>query len=189
MNLSDEIDYGRCSLQELLNCEKSIDKEKYPDRHRQILEMIAVKNREAQAFGSDQSHLENLSIAHYIVGAIMALFSCMPLIHMFMGLAFIVGGDSMFSGTEAPPPDLFGWIFFLVGLFFFLGGQAVSISVIVSGNFLKKKKNYVFSFVIACISCMFMPFGTVLGVLTIIVLSRDTVKSLYAQAKLNKAEK
>jgi hypothetical protein len=33
--------------------------------------------------------------------------------------------------------------------------------------------------VIAALLCMFMPFGTVLGVFTIIVLVRDSVKALF----------
>ena len=34
----------------------------------------------------------------------------------------------------------------------------------------------------AAIECMFFPFGTVLGVLTIIVLIRPSVKPLFVQA-------
>jgi len=33
--------------------------------------------------------------------------------------------------------------------------------------------------VMAAVECMIVPFGTVLGVLTIIVLSRDKVKRLF----------
>jgi len=38
-----------------------------------------------------------------------------------------------------------------------------------------------FCFVVACIECLFMPFGTVLGAFTIIVLMRPSVKNLFAQ--------
>jgi len=31
----------------------------------------------------------------------------------------------------------------------------------------------------ACIECLFMPFGTVLGVFTILVLVRESVKQLF----------
>jgi hypothetical protein len=34
----------------------------------------------------------------------------------------------------------------------------------------------------ACIECLFIPFGTILGVFTIIVLSRESVKTLFAIA-------
>ena len=131
----------------------------------------------------DESHLRGLAIAHYVVGGCMVLFACFPLIHTFIGLAVILDfegmRDTMTEGNGEPSPDLFGWVFFLAGLGFFLVSQAVSISVILSGRFLKQRKHYWFSFVLACIACTFVPFGTVLGVFTIIVLSRESVKGLY----------
>lgn len=56
---------------------------------------------------------------------------------------------------------------------------SIAFSIILSGRFLQQRKHYWFSFVLACIACAFMPFGTVLGVFTIIVLSRDSVKAFY----------
>jgi hypothetical protein len=32
----------------------------------------------------------------------------------------------------------------------------------------------------AAVECLFMPFGTVLGIFTIVVLNRDSVKPLFA---------
>lgn len=127
----------------------------------------------------DESHLDNLAIAHYVVGGVMALFSCMPLLHMFIGLSFILGGDSFFPEDGQQPPAFFGWMFFTVGLFFFVMGQATSISIVISGRFLKRRKNYLFTFILACLACIFVPFGTVLGIFTIIVLSRGSVREIY----------
>jgi len=78
---------------------------------------------------------------------------------------------------------MFGWFFFMAGLVCFLVGQAVSISVIVSGRFIKKRVRYMFSFVLACLACVFVPFGTILGVFTIIVLSRESVKAKYGRLR------
>lgn len=140
----------------------------------------------------DESHIDSLAIAHYVVGGCMVLFSCMPLMHMFMGLMMIMDVGNMQEAITAQseaqpmpqpfPPMLFGWFFLIMGLLFFLIGQAISISVIVSGRYLHQRKNYMFSFVLACIACMFVPFGTVLGVFTIIVLSRESVKMLYGRS-------
>lgn len=129
----------------------------------------------------DETYLDNLSIAHYVVGGIMVFFACMPLIHIFIGLSIIMGGAGFFPESAEPPPAFFGWMFFIIGLMVFLFGQAVSILVIVSGRFLKRRKNYLFSFILACIVCMFVPFGTILGVFTIIVLSKDSVKRIYGR--------
>ncbi len=108
----------------------------------------------------------------------MAVFACLPLIHLGVGAAVLMGME-MTDDSGQPAPMWFGWLFFIIGLAGFLVGQAISVSVILSGRFLKQRKHYWFSFVLACIACTFMPFGTVLGVLTIIVLSRDSVKALY----------
>jgi hypothetical protein len=37
--------------------------------------------------------------------------------------------------------------------------------------------------VMACIECLFIPFGTILGVLTIVVLARESVRALFAPAQ------
>ena len=37
----------------------------------------------------------------------------------------------------------------------------------------------IFHYVVAGIECIFMPFGTVLGVLTLLVLMRPSVKALF----------
>jgi hypothetical protein len=134
----------------------------------------------------DDSHLDSLATAHCIMGGVMALFACLPLMHVVMGaiFAFGVGDMSEQLASEAnggPSPQLLGWLFMGMGLLFFVLGQALSVSVIVSGRFLKQRKNYMFSFVLACLACAAFPFGTVLGVFTIIVLSRPTVKVLYGR--------
>jgi len=132
----------------------------------------------------DENHLRLLSIFHYIVGAISCFFACMPLIHMTIGLLFIFAPDK-FQGSKGPgPPEFFGWLFFTVGLIAFLIGQSAAICIIISGRFLAKRTKYYFSFIMACIECVFTPLGTILGVFTIITLSRDSVKALYESNKL-----
>ncbi len=128
---------------------------------------------------NDEEHLKLLSIFHYIVGGLMALFACMPLIHMIIGLFFILSPESMTSSGGEAPPSFIGWLFFSLGTIFFLIGQSIAICVIFSGRFIAGRKKYMFSFIVGCIQCVFIPFGTVLGIFTIIVLSRDSVKALY----------
>ncbi|MEM9598925.1 MAG: hypothetical protein AAGD06_31950 [Acidobacteriota bacterium] len=137
----------------------------------------------------DIEHLNLLRIFHYVVGGLGCLFSCIPLVHVAMGL-FVATGD--FSSNYDPTLTLgpmvgFGWLFVSVGGILFLVGQAVSVAIILSGRFIGQRKNYHYSFVVACVACVVFPLGTVLGVFTIIVLSRDTVRNIYGNEKTSLA--
>ncbi len=123
----------------------------------------------------DEQHLNLLSIFHYVVGGITALFSCFPLIHVAIGIAMLSG---TFNG-ETPPPRALAWIFILFPALFVLIGWALSAVIIVAGRKLKTRTSRTFCLVIAGIECIIMPFGTVLGVFTLIVLMKESVKELF----------
>ena len=124
------------------------------------------------------NHLKLLGIFHYIVGGIALLMSLMPIAHLVIGIIFIISPDTM-TGQGEPPPDFIGYLFAGMGALFFIVGVAFSVCILLSGKYLRSQKKYQYSFVMACIECIFMPFGTVLGIFTIIVLSKDPVKKLY----------
>ncbi len=52
--------------------------------------------------------------------------------------------------------------------------------MLLAGRKLARRRSWTFCLVVASIECLFMPYGTVLGVFTIIVLLRPTVKELFA---------
>lgn len=133
----------------------------------------------------DAKQLDILAIFHYVVGGITAIFSCFPFIHVFMGLAIALGalGDTTEASSQ-PADAVFGWIFVIMGSIFILFGWAISICIIVAGRRLKQRKSRMFCMVVAGIECMFMPFGTVLGVFTLITLNKDSVKEIYAQPEI-----
>jgi len=60
-----------------------------------------------------------------------------------------------------------------------LVGLAFCILLILSGRYLRRHVNYTFCLVMAGVACIFMPFGTVLGVFTILVLVRPSVKTAF----------
>jgi hypothetical protein len=132
---------------------------------------------------SDSEHLRLLSVFHYVVAGLAALFSFFPLLYTGMGALFIWAAQHPNpKQTGEPPPEFLGWIFIGLGLFFFLLGIAMAICILLAGRALAKRRRYTFAFVVACIECLFMPFGTVLGVFTLIVLSRESVKALFTGA-------
>ncbi len=124
----------------------------------------------------DYENLKMLSIGFYVYAGITALFACFPFIHLFVGIAMVSG--SFDNGRDAPPAA-FGWFFIGIAAVVILMGFTLAICSFFAGKYIKEQKKFTFCFVIAAVNCMFVPFGTLLGVFTIIVLSRDTVKALF----------
>jgi hypothetical protein len=60
-----------------------------------------------------------------------------------------------------------------VYLHFILLGWTFAALVLIAGSCIAHRKHYTFCFVMACVECLSMPFGTVLGVFTILVLNRQ----------------
>ena len=120
-----------------------------------------------------------LAIGHYVVGGLLALVACIPLIHVTVGL-MIVFRPEMF-GDPAKQPAIIGWLFAGFGALFVLAGWALAILIIWAARCLQRRKHYTFCLVAAGFACLFMPMGTALGVFTFIVLSRPGVKALFGQ--------
>lgn len=123
----------------------------------------------------NEKSLDLLAIFHYIVGGLTALFSCFFLLHVAMGIAMLCGA---FDGKDAPP-RFFAWFFVLFPAVFIVAGWTLAGFIIAAGRKLKRRRSRTFCLVIAGIECMLMPFGTVLGVFTIVVLMKDPVKQLF----------
>lgn len=130
----------------------------------------------------DQEQLKLLAVFHYVVGGLVALFSCLPVLHIIIGIVMIAAPGKM-SSSGGPPPAFIGWLFVAIGGFVVLTGWAIAACIVAAGRFLAARRRYLFCVVVAAVECMFMPFGTVLGVLTIIVLMRDSVKASFAPGR------
>ena len=134
---------------------------------------------------NDNDQLKLLVISHYILGGFSALGI------LFLGLHYFImssvfrnphflreiekNSESEIPFAPAELLDYFVWIYVLMGFF------AVGIAVLntLSARFLALRENRTFSFVVAGINCLQMPFGTILGVFTFIVLLRDSVRGSY----------
>src|SRR6478735_9248595 len=132
---------------------------------------------------SDDDHLRLLSIFHYMVAGLIALFGCFPIIHVTFGLITLFSPDTFKDGKGGPPDALFGLLFVLAGSAMMAMFWTFAGCLIAAGHFLAARKHYLFCLVIAAIACMCSPFGTVLGVFTIVVLMREPVKQAFAANK------
>jgi hypothetical protein len=109
-----------------------------------------------------------------------ALFSIFPLLYSVVGGFLLYAAHNPGSSNQEAPPAVIGWIFIVIGALFFLAGVTMAICNLIAGRSLARCKGYSFALVMACIECLFVPFGTILGVFTIVVLSRPSVKALFS---------
>ena len=128
----------------------------------------------------DNEHLRLLAIFHYVVAALAALLSFFPLLYSIVGGFLLYAAHHPGPGNQEPPPAFLGWIFILLGALFFLAGVTMAVCILIAGGCLSRRKAYSFALVVACIECLFIPFGTILGVFTIVALSRESVRALFS---------
>jgi hypothetical protein len=145
-----------------------------------ILRDAAAGNAPAAA---DVEHLQLLAIFHYIVGTLMMFFACFFIFHLVFGLVMVFNPGAFHGskGEPSPPPVWLGILFAMMGGIGLLTGWTIGGLTIYSGHCLSKHRRRLFSLVMASFACLFMPFGTLLGVFTIIVLQRDSVRRLYGE--------
>jgi hypothetical protein len=60
-----------------------------------------------------------------------------------------------------------------------VAGVSFAVCLVQAGRALMQRRRYTFCLVIGGLSCILMPFGTVLGVFTILVLVRPSVRELF----------
>ncbi|HEX3656288.1 MAG TPA: hypothetical protein VHV55_10800 [Pirellulales bacterium] len=133
----------------------------------------------------DANHLNLLAIFHFI-SAGFALLGMLFLLAHFAIFHAVFSHPEIFNdpklspdGRHGPNPAeifaVFKWFYLVIGTWILCSG----ILNLISGFYLRARKHWTFSVVVAVFNCFYMPIGTVLGVFTIIVLVRDSVRELY----------
>ncbi|HVV71691.1 MAG TPA: hypothetical protein VHI52_09360 [Verrucomicrobiae bacterium] len=133
----------------------------------------------------DQEHLKLLSIFHFVFAGLALLGIAFLAVHYAMMHTFFSHPEMWKTpnGVAPPPKEFlegFVWLYVFMGIII-LVGFAVNL---MSGLFIRQRRHRVFSLVIAALDCLQIPFGTALGVFTIVVLSRESIRGLYASDAL-----
>jgi TctA family transporter len=126
----------------------------------------------------DQEHLRLLKIGYYIMAATTAFFSLFALIWVAMGGLF-ASGVIPANKNSSDDPRVFGFIFLGIGLAVFILGLVSAFLTYFAGRSLDERRRRIFCLVIAGLCCLQMPWGTVVGIATFIVLDRPSVKALF----------
>jgi hypothetical protein len=128
----------------------------------------------------DIDHLRLLAIFHFVVASLAVVGLGFLALHFAFMHAFIGNPDIWKNQKGAVPPlpeffAIFKWFYGFFAAVLVSGGMGN----LLSGLFIRGRKNRVFSLVVAGLDFLQFPFGTVLGVFTFLVLLRDSVRELY----------
>lgn len=129
-------------------------------------------------------NLNTLAILQYIWAGLT--FFGVAIVYVFY---FVIGRvfSSEIISTASPEDEavlgVVGGVVAIIGivLIFFL--LLSTVLKVLCGIFMQKKKNRIFCIVIASIECLNIPFGTVLGVFTIIELEKLEAKQMFDENK------
>lgn len=123
---------------------------------------------------TNSEHLRILEIFHYVMGIIAIIFGFFPILHLFAGFIITTMGEN----ADAPA-DMIGLLFLIIPGLMMLVLWTLGILTILAGKYISERRKRKFCLITAGILCIFFPIGTVLGIFTILVLSRSSVRNLF----------
>ena len=151
-----------------------------PPAASEVEEQIIVRER-----------LRLLAIGYYVKGAVGAVFVSFLLLHfcMFLGFSFIpesswnapsksaitAQSSSVLSSpaprveNQGPPVIMFRILAAVIGVIILLGWTFGALTIY-AGRCVQKREHRVFIYVMAGLNCPFIPWGTLLGIATFILL-------------------
>jgi hypothetical protein len=131
----------------------------------------------------DEEHLKLLALGYLVSGGVNAFFSMFGVMYAVMGIMMgkVVPHIPTVPGqTSQEPPAFLGGLFTAIGLGIFFLMIASAAAKFWTAWCIKQRKSRTFCMVIAGISCLGFPYGTFLGVLSFMVLGRDSVAQLFS---------
>lgn len=132
----------------------------------------------------DEYHLDLLGTFHWVLAGICAIAGLFPILHVVFGFIAIVA--SLAGNTPEPEARgmgvLVGVLFIMIGTAIIITFWVIAFCLYLSGSYLKAHTNHMFCMVMSVIMCISFPLGTTLGVFSIIVLVRPSVKRLFGVA-------
>lgn len=130
----------------------------------------------------EESNLKLIAIFHYVLAAFVSMFSMIPLMYLGMGILFSLAPaifESSGPSAQSAPPAILGFIFGGIGLAGSLLILTFAALLFFAGRNLQKTRYIGFCTVVAAMSCLFMPFGTILGVFTLFELNKREVQEIF----------
>lgn len=125
----------------------------------------------------DREHLRLLEIFHYIWGTISCLWGLFGLLYVRLGVLM----STTFTGSPQNQnfSHVFSELWIATSVFGVVLFEASGLLSLLAGWKYRKRRSYWFCFVVAIVNCLLVPVGTALGVFSMFVLNRPSVKELF----------
>jgi hypothetical protein len=128
----------------------------------------------------DVEQLRLLGIFHFVAAGLSFVGVGFLFLHYVMMHAILASPAAWKNPNGGGPSpqqffDIFKWFYLIFGMLAIAGG----LGNLLSGLFIVKRKFRLFSMIMAAVNCIMVPFGTILGVFTLVVLLRDSVRKAY----------
>ena len=133
-----------------------------------------------QESGKDGVQLKQLVLYHYILAGLTVVLSLTPVFHLFLGLAMMRREIPLPGLEQLPQKELGQLIVVLAGGMILLGWVHASV-IFVMGRWIAQRRRHALLLVISGMNCVYIPFGTLVSIWTIIVLSRPRVGILFGR--------
>lgn len=127
----------------------------------------------------DAEHLRLLVLFHRTICGLYGLFGFCGLPHFLIGLNGVVDPKIFENSKGSPPPNVFFGLFMFAGAAVIVGAWALAMLNWYASKRIEERRATTYIYVISGLNCLWMPIGTVLGVFTIVVMSRPTVRALF----------
>lgn len=121
----------------------------------------------------DDEHLKLLSVGYLVSGGLMALFSLFGLIYAGMGLFMLAIALSQKSNSA--PPVAAAILFGIMGLLFLALFIVMTLFKFRVASCLRQRQSRTFCLIVAALTAIEFPYGTMLSVFTFLVLCRPSV--------------
>jgi Mn2+/Fe2+ NRAMP family transporter len=131
----------------------------------------------------DEEHLRLLAMFHYVSGALTcvgSLFAALSAVFVAtMSTAFAVEGQKGLSEEALRQMQVMPQVMAGVVAIMAVAGLVFGVLEIVAGRCLSQHRARVFTILVAVPRMLFIPWGTILSVVTVLVLERASVETLY----------
>lgn len=134
----------------------------------------------AKLTSEDVSQLRTLAAVHRVVGLITGLFALVPMAHLFLGLSLVSNPPS--SAQQDASLETIGWFFSALALLLIVAVAALAFATLRAADFIERRTRWTFCIVVAAIQCTFFPFGTALGIFSLVVLNRERIRRTFEAA-------